>query len=127
MRPDLIFSYWIFAWFLLYEFNLTNYNPKFAITLGIIDNALLLFFMLKTATIRTILFFIIVNFFIKILPIYFVWKTHYTKKDIAFTVVLFIIYLMWTKLNAESIFNLVLDKNNMPGIMLLEKIYKFIK
>ena len=32
------FSDWIIIWFILYEFKIIKYNPKFAVLFGIIDN-----------------------------------------------------------------------------------------
>jgi hypothetical protein len=37
-RFDYVFSYWIFAWFLLYEFGYTSYNPKIALIIALIEN-----------------------------------------------------------------------------------------
>lgn len=39
MRLDYVFSYWIFAWYLLYIAKITKYNPKFVLILGIIENS----------------------------------------------------------------------------------------
>ena len=46
MRIDYFFSYWIFAWYILYVFSIVKYNPKFALTIGLIENIIKLFFML---------------------------------------------------------------------------------
>jgi hypothetical protein len=42
MRFDLVFSYWIFAWYLLYMAKIIKYSPKLVIVLGIIENTALL-------------------------------------------------------------------------------------
>ena len=38
IRPDLIFSYWIYLWYILYIFKVLKYNPKLAIIFGMIKN-----------------------------------------------------------------------------------------
>jgi hypothetical protein len=38
MRLDIIFSYWIFAWYLCYVFKWTHYSPKLALLFGLIEN-----------------------------------------------------------------------------------------
>jgi hypothetical protein len=37
-RFDFVFSYWIFAWYFLYEVGITVFNPKFALTVGLVHN-----------------------------------------------------------------------------------------
>ena len=43
---DLIFSYWIFVWYLLYEFKIINNSPKLALIIGLITNTILLLLMI---------------------------------------------------------------------------------
>ena len=123
MRFDLVFSYWIFAWYLLYILNFTKYSPKFAIMIGIIENIVLLIFMsLNGANRRTIGYFILVNTFIKLLPFYTLRHDTIRVKDIQATVILAIIYVGWIFLNNQSItgnYKLVYDsltknKDTMP-------------
>jgi hypothetical protein len=45
LRTDLVFSYWIYVWFILYIFNITSYSPKFALILGLFDNIIMLLLM----------------------------------------------------------------------------------
>ena len=125
IRPDFIFSYWIFVWFLLYEIHIIKFNPKFAIILGFIENSILLFFMIQYSTLKHILFFLIFNFFIKVLPFYFIWKTKFHKKDVVFTLFLFIIYLLWIKMNNvdDVVDSIIHNREETPGIALLDKIY----
>ena len=46
LRVDLVFSYWIYVWFIIYFLNYTEYSPKFALTLGLLDNIVMLFYPL---------------------------------------------------------------------------------
>lgn len=128
MRFDLVFSYWIFAWYLLYILNFTKYSPKFAIMIGIIENIVLLIFMsLNGANRRTIGYFILVNTFIKLLPFYTLRHDTIRVKDIQATVILAIIYVGWIFTNNQSItgnYKLVYDsltknKDTMPFLALV--------
>jgi hypothetical protein len=93
---DNVFSYWIVVWYLLYELGLVKYNPKFAIILGLIENAIYLFFMiLYDTSLKYILLFILINTVIKIIPLLTLWNTTIYISDIYATIILFIIYLAW--------------------------------
>lgn len=129
MRFDLVFSYWIFMWYLLYILKFVNYSPKFAIMIGIIENiALLIFMSLNGANRRTIGYFILVNTFIKLLPFYTLRHDTIRVKDIQATGVLAIIYVGWIFLNNQSItrnYKLVYDsltqnKDTMPFLALVK-------
>ncbi len=104
MRADLIFSYWIFVWWILYELNLTTVNPKFVIILGIIHNFILLLIKIYEKS-DSILPFIIINFFIKIIPIISLLNTTIQYNDIIITVYLFLVYLVWLIINYKTISN----------------------
>lgn len=129
MRFDLVFSYWIFLWYLLYMLKIIKYNPKFAIMIGIIENiALLIFMSLNGANRRTIGYFILVNTFIKLLPFYTLRYDTIRVKDIQATIILAIIYVGWIFLNNQSItgnYKLVYDsltqnKDTMPFLALVK-------
>ena len=128
MRFDLVFSYWIFAWYLLYMLKFVKYNPKFAIMIGILENIVLLIFMsLNGANKRTIGYFILVNTFIKVLPFYTVRYDTINVKDIQVTLMLFIIYIGWIFLNNQSLpenyklayFSLTKNQDTMPFLALI--------
>ena len=72
IRIDFIFSYWIFIWYILYELKLTVYNPKLVLWFGLFENLLHLLLMIyyKNSLI-SIFLFILVDIFIKIIPL---WK-----------------------------------------------------
>ena len=62
LRADLVFSYWIYIWFILYVLKFTKYSPKFPLILGVIDNLIMLVLMILYGTSsRTIFYFIIIN------------------------------------------------------------------
>ena len=99
-RLDFVFSYWIFAWWLLYAAGFTSFNPKLILILGIIENLIGLLFLPT----EKILFYLVINLFIKVIPLYLVWNTQVQQRDIVFTFVLFLIYLVWVKLNGVDMF-----------------------
>jgi len=130
-RIDFIFSYWIFLWYLLYLFRIVNYNPKFAILCGFIENISIFFLMFYYGTKKKlILLFFIMFVLLKIIPLYSIWNTKITARDITATIVLFIIYLVWIFYNKKTIsdfkkqtLDLVLhNKNTLPGMTILNKI-----
>jgi hypothetical protein len=132
VRPNFIFSYWIFAWYLLYFFGFFKlYNPKFAIILGIAENLIMLFLMFYYNTkYNLILLFIILFTILKIIPIYTIWNDKIHNKDIIATFVLFIIYLFWCRMNNNKISNFIKttkdlilhNKNTFPGMVIFQKI-----
>ena len=134
IRPDLIFSYWIYLWYILYIFKVLKYNPKFAIICGMIENLIIFLLMCiyNTKKILVVLF-IIMFFILKLIPLYTIWNDNIKlNDDIKNTSLLFIIYLVWIHLNKlnltdalTSTKNLILyNKNTMPGMTILQKILK---
>ena len=104
LRLDLIFSYWIFAWYVLYMFNIVNYNPKLALIFGVIFN---FWFLIKLIYLkRPLLFitlFIIIVTFTKILPLYTVRNTKIDLYNDAFNLfVLFAIYNIYLYMNGTN-------------------------
>jgi hypothetical protein len=131
LRIDLVFSYWIYLWFILYIFKYTIYSPKFALTLGLLDNIVLLFLMFTWGTsVKTIIWFIIINTLIKIMPLYYLRTEPYKMKDVYFTMGLFLIYIIWLHINNQSLVgnikmihdSLLYGKNETPFMNLLSKI-----
>jgi hypothetical protein len=131
LRADLVFSYWIYFWYLLYAFKVTNYSPKFPLILGLIDNLIMLVLMLMYGTSRiTIFYFIIINTLIKILPLYYLRNEPVKLRDIYFTIILFGIFVLWLHLNKQSLFgnmkvihdSLLYGEDKTPFMALLNKI-----
>lgn len=105
LRADLVFSYWIYFWYILYAFKITNFSPKFPLILGLIDNIIMLILMLMYGTSkRTIFYFIIINTLIKIVPLYYLRNESIRTKDIGFTIFLFAVFFIWLHLNKQSLF-----------------------
>lgn len=131
LRADLVFSYWIFIWFLLYEFKMINYSPKFPIILGIIDNIFMFILMIFYGTSRrTIFYFIVVNICIKAVPFYYLRNETIKLKDIYFTFGLFLLFIIWLHINQQNLIgnlklihdSLLYGKDKTPFMALLQKI-----
>jgi len=129
--PHMVFSYWILVWFILYYFKLTQFSPKFAITVGILENIVLFIFMIIWGTsLRTKIWFVIINTLIKILPFYYLRNEPYNLKDIYFTFGLFLLFVIWLHINKENLIgnaklmydSFIYGKDNTPFMRLLHKI-----
>jgi hypothetical protein len=139
LRADLVFSYWIYIWFILYELQIIDYSPKFPLILGVIYNVIMLFFMTLYGTSRrTIFYFIVINTLIKVLPLYYLREESIRTSDIYFTGGLFLLFVFWLHLNKQSLVgniklihdSLLYGKDQTPFMALLNKIkqnYKTIE
>jgi len=136
MRADLVFSYWIYVWYLLYAFKFTTYSPKFALIFGVIDNIIMLINMLLYGTSRrTIAYFIIINTLIKVLPLYYLRNETIQMKDVYFTGVLFLVFIIWLHMNEQSLVgnmklihdSLLYGKDKTPFMALLKQLQKNFK
>ena len=139
LRGDLVFSYWIFTWFILYELQIIEYSPRFPLILGIIHNLIMLIFMLLYGTSRrTIFYFIVINTLIKVVPLYYLRNEQIQLNDIYFTCGLFLLFVFWLHLNEQSLVgniklihdSLLYGKEQTPFMALLNKIksnYKTIE
>ena len=130
-RIDLVFSYWIFVWYLLYVLHIVKYNPKFAIIIGIIENIVMFLTMIYFGSSYETLFnFIIINIFIKLIPYYTLIQTSISYNDIKVTILLFLIYSIWVYINGKSIIeyqnkifdSLIHNKNQTPLMFVIQKI-----
>lgn len=108
-----------------------NYNPKFALYAVLFENLLVLFAMLYHKVIlRNILFFILIIFLFKVIPLWSIWNTKLKPIDIQATFALFIMYFGWLlweeKLDIiEKGYTEMLKSNNhMPGMTLLTLLTK---
>ena len=105
LRFDLVFSYWIYVWYVLYALSATKFSPKFPLTLGLLDNIVMLVLMFAYGTSsRTIGYFIVINTLIKIVPLYYLRKEPIKLNDVYFTVLLFLIFVIWIHLNNQSLY-----------------------
>jgi len=134
MRIDFIFSYWIFFWYVLYIFGLfTQYNPKFAIITGLIENMVILLFMFfYNTSIKLIILFAVMSTILKLIPLYTIWNSKIKSADIGFSFLLFFIYLFWTHIHnlkfsdfLKRTSNLIIhNKNTLPGMQFLDRLQR---
>jgi len=109
---DLVFSYWIFAWYILYICGAPISNPKLALLCGIVVNTIQLcsmIFILRKSSINIILF-ILVNICIKIIPYYTLHNISIDfSKDVYILLCVFGVYLVWLYINGINIKNVIYD------------------
>lgn len=127
-RFDLVFSYWIFLWFLFYYFGKIKSSPKLALIFALCENIFMILYIVYTKSVELIkrkyvvyfLFFLIVNFFIKVFPIYLLRNEKINwKKDFENIIFIVSIYLLWVFINS-NIFKIKINEiiKNMPLTML---------
>ena len=135
IRPDFIFSYWIFVWFILYFTRIITINPKLWIIIGLTFEIIFIFLMLKF-NFYYIFRFIFVNFWIKVLPLYLLSNTKIRSIDVFYSFALFFMYLLWLYINNQSIYTIYEMIYNSHtknpkyisiGAYLYDKIYNYIK
>ena len=106
-RFDFVFSYWIFVWYVLYEYKIVRYNPKIALFLALFHNLLRLTTMIYfNNSIIYILLFILIQLCIKVYPLWTLRNVSSSPHDIYAMIGLFVLYNLWLWLNNENIFHL---------------------
>ena len=110
LRIDLVFSYWIFIWYLLYILNITKYNPKIALLLAIIVNLIIIMLMIYYENpLSVIISFCLINLFIKIIPFISLIGTPYRLKDFYLLIALVFIFLLWHKIHTTDNIGNIID------------------
>lgn len=99
-RLDFIYSYWIFAWFLLYMIGIVSIAPLLLIYIGILGNLLeLMYLVYNKATTYNLIKFIHINVILKVIPIYFIWKLKITRTELKWSIIITFVYLLWIYIN----------------------------
>lgn len=86
-------------------------------------------------SVKTIIWFVIINTLIKVVPLYYLRTEPYKMKDVYFTIGLFLIYIIWLHINNQSLVgnikiihdSLLYGKNETPFMYLLSNIEKNFK
>jgi len=96
MSYDLLFSYWIFVWFILYYTKVLPYNPKWIFIIAIIYIFIAIIIMIykKLRPINIFVFFILGIIF-KVFPVYLIRNDSTRINDIIFGIILFLFYYAW--------------------------------
>ena len=131
MRYDFVFSYWIFAWYVLYALGVTTFIPKIALIVGIIHNTglLLSMFYYKNDWIH-IATFCFINLCIKVIPLWTVRNEPYRWKDFYALVVYFMMHLVWLFINGQmNGIDKALDqvKKNLPIGPFMQLVDKYVR
>jgi hypothetical protein len=99
IRPDFLFSFWIFFWFLLYYFfpTLNLPSPVLGLYIALFENLLELFTLIRyNRELSFILQFVAVIVLIKILPLYLLRNVRMVfPQDIYILIGLFSAYLLY--------------------------------
>ncbi len=129
LRVDLIFSYWVITWFVVYSIGLTQYSPKFVIIIALLENVYS-GIMLRTANIQTIMSLMVLTL-IKIILLFVLRNDKIRGIDILVSVILFIIYVLWVHINNETVVgyynkiqrSLNNNDNNTPLVHILSRMF----
>ena len=102
------FSYWIVVWYVLYMVGMIPYNPKFALTVGLLENVVKVLVMIyyKNSWSHIVLFCTVV-FFIKGVPLWTLRHTSYTKQQVLATLVLFMVYASYLAMNGKHVVSIL--------------------
>jgi hypothetical protein len=117
---DYTFSYWILAWFFLYQSRTITYSPKLWLGLAIAFNLITLALMIYYSnSLINIGLFVMVNGIIKILPLWLLRKTGYYEADFWFGAGLFAMYCGYLYVDGSSYREYLRDglqriKQNLP-------------
>lgn len=99
--PDLLFSYWIFLWYILFICDFVPYSPKYFLIIAAIFNSMQIIGYIKNgSSSKNIICFIFVILIMKIIPLLtIINKDSNNLSDIFFSICLFMIYILWILLN----------------------------
>jgi len=123
------FSYWTFLWFILYLLRIISYSPKFAFIVEIIIVSIMAFIPMNLYKLTK---FIIINIIIKGIPLWIIRKSKITKKDVLFSIFIFLCYLLWLYVNDKTIVDIYTmiyshyvngDTNQLIGGKIYDEIY----
>jgi hypothetical protein len=144
LRPDFLFSYWCFTWFIIYyfidystkspigQFIKEQMNPKLALIIAFMENFLTFLYMIYLKSdIINLLRYLVMMIIIKIYPIYLVWSTPIQwVHDFIILTIIFISYNIWLYINHTDVWKIYKKtftsihegKTNTPLFHLMEKI-----
>ena len=106
ITPDIVFSYWIFLWYILYILRIIPYSPKLWLLIAIITMILEIIYISMKADKILLFLFIFPLILFKIIPFYTIRRDPYQLKDIIFGLVLCILYLLWLNYKNVSLFKI---------------------
>ena len=106
MTPDVVFSYWIFVWYLLYILHLIPYSPKLWLLIAILIMILEIIYIFIKGDKILLIAFIAPFILFKLMPFYTILNEPYQLKDFIFGLALFILYLLWLNYKNLNLFKI---------------------
>jgi hypothetical protein len=110
----------------------TEYNPKYLLLLGVLENLMTIILGLYYKTsIKYIVYFIFVMIVMKIIPLYFSWnnKNNFTslRSDLTASISVFVLYSFWLYFNGTDVISIqrriidsiIEEKNETPILWLV--------
>ena len=127
IRTDLLFSYWIFAWAILYFVNIVTIAPKFLIIIALLEVVYALYIAFtKKYSVYSSIRLIFMNFWIKVVPLYYLRDISITMEELYYSLILFIIYLIWLYFNNQTfynVYNTVINIKNYKDVTTFAHLY----
>ena len=103
MRFDFMFSYWLFAWFLVHLV-VQSPSPKGLLWFGLLSEVVVLAIHIFYQTpAPLILFFVLYQILIKVIPLWMLRHEKIRLADFAFSGLLFVLYLKWLEINGTTL------------------------
>jgi hypothetical protein len=141
IRPDYLFSYWTFVWFLIYYFfpySLSpsfkeNGNPLLILCLELLVNIFqFIYFIFSNLPFDVLVIFLCIIFFTKGLPIYLLSKYKINwKNNIFMFIIIFFIYNCYLFLNGTNIIKIykninksIINKDNKTPFFFIIYLFK---
>ena len=126
MTFDKKFSYWILAWFFVFFFGFTSYNPSLLLFIALSYNIVMIVYMFSLGMFQKIETYASVAFLIKVLPLLaLLYKTQiaFNRESTIFSMFLAFIYLLYMRITNTSISDAydIHKKNNAPLTNYIEK------
>jgi hypothetical protein len=110
------FSYWLLAWFFVFYFGFTVYNPSLLLIVALSYNIIMIFYMLRLGMFQKIKTYASIAFLIKVLPLLvLLYKNQITfnRESTIFSMILAFIYLLYMRITNTSISDAYdIHKNN---------------
>ena len=104
LRADLVFSYWIFVWFILYIYKVVPYSPKLSFVLALLFEFVIMVAMfLNRVSKYYIGTFVFIQIIIKAIPLY-ILRNEYIDflPQLFYTGVVLAVFYAWLSLNADN-------------------------
>ena len=127
ITPDMIFSYWLLLWYILYISHIIPYSPKIWFIFAILFMIGMICLMVyNNSPLPYIILFIVAFILFKGIPFYTMRNDPYQTKDVVFGLVLVIFYLLWLQYKKVNIFKIYSYESfkDMPFVHYFFKLFK---